>query len=196
MVNGRQRIVVWGGKRKLLGTSPMAFACPRPGRLPLVWDQASSVMAQGEILLAAQRRERLPLGVGLDADGRPTTDPRAVLAGGSTLPFGGHKGSSIAFMIEILTGALTGGPFGFEDRSHGYPAAQTPKAGQTVILIDPLLVPGNRYFERIEGLFEAIAASGVERLPAERRYARREQSLRDGIPVSDRDWAILQKLLA
>ena len=174
-------MVVWGGKRKLLGTSPMAFACPRPGRLPLVWDQASSVMAQGEILLAAQRGDMLPEGVGLDADGRPTTDPRAVLDGGSILPFGGHKGSSIAFMIEIIAGALTGGPFGFEDRSHEYPGAQTPKAGQTVILIDPLLVPGNRYFERIESLFEAIAASGVERLPAERRYARRQHSLRDGI---------------
>jgi delta1-piperideine-2-carboxylate reductase len=189
-------MVVWGGKRKLLGTSPMAFACPRRGRLPLVWDQASSVMAQGEILLAAQRGDMLPESVGLDAGGRPTTDPRAVLDGGSFLPFGGHKGSSIAFMIEILAGALTGGPFGFEDRSHEYPGAQTPKAGQTVILINPLLVPGNRYFERIEGLFEAVAASGVERLPAERRYTRREETLRDGIPVSDRDWATLQKLLA
>jgi delta1-piperideine-2-carboxylate reductase len=64
-----------------------------------------------------------------------------------------------------------------------------------VILIDPRHIPGNRYVERIEGLFEAIAASGVERLPAERRYARREQSLRDGISVSDRDWAALQELL-
>ena len=94
-----------------------------------------------------------------------------------------------------LAGALTGGPFGFEDRSDEYPGAQTPKAGQTVILIDPRHIPGNRYVERIEGLFEAIAASGVERLPAERRYARREQSLRDGISVSDRDWAALQELL-
>jgi len=196
MVNGRQRMAVWGGERELLGTSPMAFACPRPGRLPLVWDQASSVMAQGEILLAAQRGDMLPEGVGLDADGRPTTDPHAVLDGGSILAFGGHKGSSIAFMIEILAGALTGGPFGFEDRSHEYPGAQTPKAGQTVILINPLLVPGNRYFERIEGLFEAVAASGVDRLPAERRYARREQSLRNGITVSNHDWAILQELLA
>jgi delta1-piperideine-2-carboxylate reductase len=184
MVNGRQRMAVWGGNRKLFGTSPMAFACPRPGRLPLVWDQASSVMAQGEILLAAQRGHMLPEVVGLDADGRPTTNPQAVLDGGSILPFGGHKGSSIAFMIEIIAGALTGGPFGFEDRSHKYPGAQTPKAGQTVILIDPLLVPGNRYFERIEALFEAVVASGVERLPAERRYARRQQSLRDGITVS------------
>jgi delta1-piperideine-2-carboxylate reductase len=196
MLNGRQRMVVWGGNRRLLGTSPMAFACPRPGRLPLVWDQASSVVAQGEILLAAQRGDILPEGVGLDADSRPTTDPHAVLGGGSILPFGRHKGASIAFMIEIIAGALTGGPFGFEDRSHEYPGAQTPKAGQTVILIDPLLVPGNRYFERIESLFEAVAASGVERLPAERRYAQREQSLRDGITVSDRNWATLQGLLA
>src|SRR5436305_4067871 len=109
VVNGRRRMVVWDGKQKVLGTSPMGFACPRPGRLPLVWDQASSVMAQGEILLAAQRGDMLPEGVGLDADGLPTTDPRAVLDGGSILPFGGHKGSSIAFMIEILAGALTGG---------------------------------------------------------------------------------------
>src|SRR5215468_12107122 len=123
MVNGRQRMVIWGGKRTLFGTSPIAFACPRPGKLPLVWDQASSVIAQGEIMLAAQRGKMLPEGVGLDADGRPTTDPRAVLDGGSILPYGGHKGSSIAFMIEILAGALTGGPFGFEDRSSEYPGA-------------------------------------------------------------------------
>jgi LDH2 family malate/lactate/ureidoglycolate dehydrogenase len=58
------------------------------------------------------------------------------------------------------------------------------------------LCRANRYFERIKGLFEAIAASGVERLPAERRDARREQALRDGIPVSDRDRATLQELLA
>jgi delta1-piperideine-2-carboxylate reductase len=196
MVNGRQRMVVWDGKRKVLGTSPMGFACPRPGKPPLVWDQASSVMAQGDVLLAAQRGEMLPEGVGLDSAGRPTTDPHAVLDGGSALPFAGYKGSSIAFMIEIIAGALTGGCFGFEDRSGEYPDAQTSKAGQTIILIDPLLVPGNRYFERIEGLFAAIAESGVERLPAERRYARREQALRDGIALSDRDWARLQELLA
>ena len=83
MVNGRKRVVVWDGKRKLLGTSPMGFACPRRGRLPLVWDQASSVIAQGEILLAAQHGDMLPEGVGLDGDGQPTTDPNAVLDGGS-----------------------------------------------------------------------------------------------------------------
>jgi delta1-piperideine-2-carboxylate reductase len=119
-----------------------------------------------------------------------------VLDGGTLLTFGGHKGSSIAFMIEILAGALTGGCFGFEDRSAEYPGAQTPKAGQAVILIDPTRVPHNHYLERIEALFAAIAESGVERLPADRRYAQRERSLRHGIMISDRNWAMLQGFLA
>jgi delta1-piperideine-2-carboxylate reductase len=195
-VNGRARMVVWDGKRKILSTNPMAFACPRQGRLPLVWDQASSVTAHGEVLLAAAHGDALPAGAGLDAEGMPTTDPSAVRDGGSLLPFARHKGSSIALMIEILAAALTSGSFGFEDHSAAYPGAQTSKNGQTVILIDPTRVPGNRYFERIEGLFTTIAESGVKRLPAERRYQRREQALRDGIAVSDRDWATLQNLLA
>jgi delta1-piperideine-2-carboxylate reductase len=99
-------------------------------------------------------------------------------------------------MIEIVAGALTGGCFGFEDRSGDYPGAQTSKAGQSVILIDPRGVPGNRYFERIESLFAALAESGVERLPAERRYARREPALRDGIAISNDQWARLRELLA
>jgi delta1-piperideine-2-carboxylate reductase len=197
MVNGRRRMVAWDGKRKVFGTSPMGFACPRPGKLPLVWDQASSVMAQGDVLLAAQRGERLPEGVGVDADGKPTTDPHSLLDGrGSALPFGGHKGSSIALMIEVMAGALTGGCFGFEDRSLEYPGAQTSKAGQTLILIDPSRASGSRYFERIEGLFTALAESGVTRLPADRRYARRERSLRHGIELSEHQRAQLNELLA
>lgn len=76
-----------------------------------------------------------------------------MLDGGSALPFAGHKGSSISFMIEIVAGALTGGCFGLEDRSDEYLGAQSSKAEQTVILINPRRVPGNRYFERIESLF-------------------------------------------
>src|SRR4051794_19509193 len=127
MVNGRARMAAWDRRHKVLGTSPMGFACPRPGKSPLVWDQASSVIAQGEVLLAVQRGETLPDFVALDSKGRSTTDPRAMLDGGSLLPFAAHKGSSIAFMIEIIAGALTGSGFGFEDRSGAYPGAQTSK---------------------------------------------------------------------
>ena len=129
-VNAKSRILVWDAKRTLLGTNPMAFACPRRDKLPLVWDQASSVVAQGEVLLAARTGKQLPDGAGRDAQGQPTRDPHAVLAGGSIVAFGGHKGSALALMIEIPSAALTGGRFGFEDLSAGYPGAQTSNAGQ------------------------------------------------------------------
>lgn len=196
VANGRPRMAIWGGRKKILGTNPMAFACPRAGRPPLVWDQASSMIAQGEVLLAATRGQQLPPGISLDAEGIPTLDPNAVLQGGSMMPFGGHKGSSIAFMIEVLAAGLTGGRFGFEDNSAAYPGAQTSNAGEVVILIDPLHIEESHFFERIELLLEHIAASGAERLPSEHRYERRERALREGIAISDPNWTKLHDLLA
>ncbi len=75
MVNTRGRIVAWGGRRKVLGTNPMAFACPRGDGAPVVWDQASSLRAQGEVLKARVEGRAVPTGIGLDADGAPSTDP-------------------------------------------------------------------------------------------------------------------------
>ena len=190
-------MAVWDGKRKVLGTSPMGLPARAPASSPLVWDQASSVMAQGEVLLAAQRGESLPMvSLSTPTAGRPPTRARCSTADRSCRSRG-IKAPSIALMIEIIAGALTGGCFGFEDRSGEYPGAQTSKAGQTVILIDPLRVPGNRYFGRIESLLRRSPKAASNGFPAERRYARREQALRDGIAiVSDRSWAQLRELLA
>ena len=107
-----------------------------------------------------------------------------------------RRGSSIAFMIEVLAAGLTGGRFGFEDNSAAYPGAQTSNAGEVVILIDPLHIEESHFFERIELLLEHIAASGAERLPSEHRYERRERALREGIAISDPNWTKLHDLLA
>lgn len=195
-VNTRSRILVWDAKRKLLGTNPMAFACPRHDGLPLVWDQASSVMAQGEVLLAARAGHQLPDGVGRDAQGQPMNDPNAVLAGGSIAAFGGHKGSALALMIEILAAALTGGRFGFEDLSSDYPGAQSTNAGQFVIVIDPARTAGSVFRERVEALLDQVVASGVSRLPAERRYRQRARASEIGIEITADDWKMLQELSA
>ncbi|HMK68994.1 MAG TPA: Ldh family oxidoreductase, partial [Stellaceae bacterium] len=124
-VNTRSRVAPWGATKRLLGTNPMAFACPRAGAPPMVWDQASSVMAMGEVMLAAQDGHAVPENIGIDAEGRSTGDPKAIMAGGALLPFGGHKGSAIAVMVEIMSAALTGGRFGFEDRSAQFPGAES-----------------------------------------------------------------------
>jgi hypothetical protein len=104
--NGRSRVVPFGGGRRLFGTNPMAFACPRRNGPPMVWDQASSMMAHGEVMLAAMHGKPIPEGAGFDAAGRSTTAADAVLAGGALGPIGGYKGSAIALIVELM-GALS-----------------------------------------------------------------------------------------
>jgi delta1-piperideine-2-carboxylate reductase len=196
MVNSRSRIVVWGARQKVLGTNPMAFAIPRRDSPPMIWDQASSRRAQGDILLARRTGKPVDPGVGLDPNGQPTTDPAAILDGGAFLPFGEHKGSSIALMVEVLAAAFTGGRFGFEDRSASFHGAQTSNAGQFLLLADPARSAGASFFERIEALIARLRAAGSERLPSDARYARRETARQNGIEISDRAYDRIQQLLS
>lgn len=185
VVNARGRIVVWGGKRKVLGTNPMAFACPRGDGPPVVWDQASSQRAQGEVLKARMEGRQMPEGVGLDAAGEPTTDPAAILDGGALLPFGGHKGAGIAFMIEVLAAALSGGRFGFNDESPKFPGAQTSRAGQFVLLIDPARGPGGDVAGRVSSLVAMLREAGAQRMPGDERHHRRALAAKAGITIPD-----------
>ena len=96
-----------GGTQALLGTNPFAFGWPRANGTPYVFDFATSVAARGEIELHRKAGKPLPEGWAIDAQGAPTTDPTAALDG-ALLPFGGHKGSAISTMIELLAGAMIG----------------------------------------------------------------------------------------
>jgi len=195
-VNSKRRVLLWDGDKPLVGTNPLAFAVPGAGGDPLVFDQATSVISQGEVLLAAKEGRQVADGIGTDAQGRPTRDPNAILDGGALRAFGGHKGASIAFMVEVMAAAITGGQFGYEHDQTGYPAAQTSRAGQTVILIDPDRSTGSSFGARVEALLKQAGASGVSRLPGAHRYARREKSHAAGIPVSDDAWKLLETLSA
>lgn len=95
-------------REPLLGTDPICLALPRgDGRSPLVLDMALSTVARGKIRLASLNGERIPATWGLDAQGAPTTDPDAVLDGGSLFPIGGAKGSGLAIFAELLCAVLT-----------------------------------------------------------------------------------------
>jgi delta1-piperideine-2-carboxylate reductase len=194
VVNARSRIVTFGAHRKVLGTNPMAFACPRGSGLPLVWDQASSVVAQGEVLRAREAGHTVPPGIGVDASGQATTDPAAILDDGALLPFGGHKGAGIALMVEVLAAALTGGRFGYEDQSAAFPGAQTTNAGQFVLLIDPAQTGGSGFVHRIDALIATLRAAGAVRLPGDARHTRRAAA--DMIEVSDAVYVDMLAMLA
>jgi delta1-piperideine-2-carboxylate reductase len=194
MANTRPWMAAWGGRRRAFGTNPVAFACPVPGASPLVWDQASSVMSQGEVLVHRASGWMLPGGTGIDRAGDPTTEPDAVLDGGALLPFAGAKGASVAFMVEILVAAFGGGSFGFEDRSASTPGAVTSNAGQFLLLIDPAAAGVMAFGSRVAALIAFIRASGSQRLPGDRRYAARQQSVLNGIAVSPAMLAGLHRL--
>ena len=173
-----------GGTKPLFGTNPMAFAWPREGKPPIVFDQASSASARGEIQIHQRDGKPIPEGWGIDADGNPSTDPAAVLAG-AQLCFGGYKGAAIALMVELLAGALIGDVFSFEatanDNKDGGPA----RGGEFLIAIDPTRCVSNpgAQLAHAEGLFAKILGQDGTRLPSDRRYAARKRTPTEGVEI-------------
>lgn len=185
-----------GGIRPLLGTNPLAFGWPRPGRDPYVFDFATSVTARGEIELHRRAGKPLPEGWAMDATGAPTTDPVAALSG-AMLPFGGHKGSAIGTMIELLAGAMIGDLTSPEALEFLGTTTLAPRHGELILALSPEKFsagrPGNP-FDRAETLLAAITAQGA-RLPSARRFAARAQSEAEGITLSAAEVEMLDRLL-
>lgn len=170
-----------GGTSPLFGTNPLAFAWPRAECHPFVFDFATSAMARGDIELHRREGQPLPPDTGIDAGGKPTTDPAAVLAG-AMLPFGGHKGSALSLMIELMAGPLIGDLTSRESMEFDEGAEAAPLHGELVIAFDPGRFTGedaSAHLARAEALLEGVSAQGA-RLPGERRHAARERTLARG----------------
>ncbi|MDQ0322707.1 LDH2 family malate/lactate/ureidoglycolate dehydrogenase [Pararhizobium capsulatum DSM 1112] len=174
-----------GGTKPLLGTNPFAFGWPRSGGSPYVFDFATSVAARGEIELHRRAGKQLPEGWAIDADGQPTTEPEAALTG-AMLPFGGHKGSAISTMIELLAGIMIGDLTSPEVLDYLGTTTLAPRHGELILAFSPEAFAAGRPgdpFARAEALFEAIAGQGA-RLPSQRRYAARAISREAGITLT------------
>jgi len=194
VVNSMTCVVPHGADRPLFGTNPIAFAAPRADGAPIVFDLATSAIAHGDVQIAARKGERLPPGMGVDSLGQPTQDPKAILEGGALLPFGGHKGSALSMMVELLAAALTGGNFSFEFNWSEHPGARTPWTGQLVIVIDPSKTAGQSFAERSQELVRQMHAAGLRRLPGDRRHRTRAKSLESGIEIDAKDLRLLREL--
>lgn len=173
-----------GGKVPVFGTNPLAFAWPRPGGQPFVFDFATSAIARGDIELHARQDKAIPPHWAIDSEGQPTTDAKAALRG-AMQTFGGHKGSALAAMIELLAGALIGDLTSMESQAFDEGVGATPCHGELLIALDPRVFLGDDYdagLARAEKLFGAIVAQGA-RLPSQRRFDARELSLREGVRI-------------
>ena len=166
-----------GGSKPLYGTNPIAFAWPRKDAEPCVFDQASSVMARGEVMIAAREGHKLPDGAGIDAEGNPTTDPDLVLKG-ALLPFGGYKGASLAMMVELLAGSLIGEQLSYEAAKQDNNDGGPPRGGEFILAMDP----GDSN-SSAEGLLAMILEQNGTRLPGDGRRTKRQISKENGVEI-------------
>lgn len=172
-----------GGTKPYFGTNPIAFAWPRPGKDPYVFDQATAAMARGEIMLHARDGHAVPPGAGIDKDGNPTTDPNAILEG-AQLPFGGYKGSNLALMVELLSSGLIGAAFSTESGARNIPDGGPSVGGETVIAMNPSRFgDAQNWADHCEVMFAGLEEMEGVRLPGERRRKARLETPTTGIDI-------------
>jgi delta1-piperideine-2-carboxylate reductase len=185
-----------GGSKPVFGTNPIAFAWPRPDGLPFVFDFATSAIARGEIELHRRVGKPIPAGWAIDSRGNPTSDPTAALAG-AMLAFGGHKGSALSAMIELLAGPLIGDMTSAESMAFDEGVGAAPCHGELILAFDPKVFLGAdaaQHVARAEKIFDAIVGQGA-RLPSQRRYEARRRSKMNGVRIPKALYDDLQALL-
>ena len=106
--NAPPAIAPHGALKSLFGTNPICFASPTGSKIPFILDTSISMINRGKIRVAAKNNKKIPEGVALDIFGKPTIDAKKALAG-VQLPIAGFRGSGLAWMVDILSGVLTGG---------------------------------------------------------------------------------------
>ncbi|WP_417436281.1 Ldh family oxidoreductase [Hoeflea sp.] len=181
LANSPAAMAPWGGRRPLFGTDPIAFAAPLGEGAPVVVDVSLSKVARGKIMAAGQKGEPIPEGWALDADGQPTTDAKAALAG-TMIPLGDAKGTALALMVELLCAGLTGANYAWQATSFFDGEGDPPGTGQAIIAIDPdAFGPGGE--ERMKLMADMVAGTEGARLPGRRRQQIRADYLENGIPV-------------
>ena len=201
---GSGTVAPYGGAARFLGTNPWSVAVPAAGRPPLVYDAATSTVAEGKVRLARATGARLAPGLVRDPDGRPTDDPEQLYAGGTLTVLGGdaagHKGHGLS-----LASALVGGLAMIADPEPTPAGCMRPPerwgkriGGVFVIAIDPAAFGDARgYQAQVAGVLDDLAGvpavPGVERVlvPGDPERVSRARRSREGIPVPAATWGEL-----
>ena len=194
------QVAPFGGIDGRLCTDPLAFAAPRREADPILLDMTTSVVAEGKVRVANYRGEEVPQGWLIDSEGHPTRDPKAFRADppGSILPVGGvaaHKGYGMAFMVELLGGALSG-----QGCTRGAPVVASNGVLLTVHHIESF-TDLETYYDEVESLLEHVRSSrlapGFEEIlvPGEPEFRSARQRQSTGIEVDDKTWSMIREEL-
>jgi LDH2 family malate/lactate/ureidoglycolate dehydrogenase len=189
--NSSPGMAPFGGTKPILGVNPLSVGVPAGRRPAVILDMAMSGIARGKMRLAAMHGEPIAEGLGVDAQGRPTTDGMAVFGGGAVHPFGGPKGSALAIWMEIMGGVLTGAAFAGEMKSLYEDFSGPQRIGHVFMAIRPdLFLPMAEFKHRMDAMIERLKesqpADGFDEvlMPGEPEVRREEERTRTGIPLT------------
>ncbi|MGH6853858.1 MAG: Ldh family oxidoreductase, partial [Aestuariivirga sp.] len=189
--NSTPAIAPVGGQKPVIGTNPMSFAVPgKAGKIAFLIDQSSSAIAWTAVKRAAEGGRAIPLGWALDAQGKPTTDPRLGLAG-SMAPAGGYKGFGQGLIVEVMCAALAGANRGPQMGSFMENDGKPIGCGQFFIAIEPQAFSGGAFVKQVKALAKSVTSQEGARLPNSRREANQKRLAKEGLPI---DAALYERL--
>lgn len=209
MTNSAPLVVPTFGKDMILGTNPLSIAVPTNNQLPVVLDMATSVVTRGKLEVYARMGKDIPEGWGVGIDGKAETDPSILLKnflekrGGGILPlggegeiFGGHKGYGLSFIVDILTGVLSGSAFG----KHTY-ESRYPNLGHLFCALDISCFRNAAEFKEdmdkyIQELKSSKKARGEKRiyLHGEKEFENREKNQEEGIFLDEKTDRMIKEI--
>lgn len=195
MANAAPAVAPFGGRARVMGTNPMAWAVPRAAASPpICLDVATAGIAEGKLRVARSRGFPVPAGNVVDREGRPTTEPGDFYAGGALLPFGGHKGSGFSLLAQFVGRGLAQ----LDPSEYDGPRGVN---GPFILAIDIARFTDLEQFRaqseaQCEAVTGCLPAEGVEAvlLPGQPEIAMRAIRERDGVPIPDSTWQELQAL--
>ena len=196
--NAPPAIAPHGAKKSLFGTNPICFGTPTASKIPFILDTSVSVINRGKIRVASRTGKKIPEGVALDKFGKPTTDAKKALAG-VQLPIAGFRGSGLAWMVDILSGVLTGGNHGGKVKDPFDDFSGPQNIGHLFIAIKPNLFIGNynqRIKENIKRIKRLPKIKGVKEIlyPGQNKHLRYKKNLNKKINIPTNIAKDLKKL--
>jgi ureidoglycolate dehydrogenase (NAD+) len=185
MTHSSSVVVPHGGTRKYFGTNPISFAFARKGGEPVCLDMATSQVAWNKVLNARIEGRELEPGLAVDAGGNPTADARKAAAG---VPLGGptygYKGYGLAFVIDLLCGAMNGMACGRHINSMYGDLENPRKIGHLLIAIDPGRFAGGDTLEAsVDAVVRDLKTQGEILFPGEPELIEQERRLVEGVPI-------------
>ena len=185
--NAPPAIAPHGSKKSLFGTNPICFGAPTSSKVPFILDTSVSVINRGKIRVAAKTGKKIPEGVALDKFGKPTTDAKKALAG-VQLPIAGFRGSGLAWMVDILSGVITGGNHSGKVKDPFDDFSGPQNIGHLFIVMKPNLFVGNynkRIKENIKKIKKLPKIKGVKEIfyPGQNKFKRYKTNLKKGIAI-------------